>query len=76
MSAWLMCTPIFQSNTSSSLKPKLHVQQWSVKVDFTVSADEFKSKVPNPAFTVSVLHEYIAVAVVTQVCSIMYVVSI
>lgn len=38
------------------------MQQWSIKVEFNISADEFKSKVPNPALKVSVLHKYMYVA--------------
>lgn len=67
---WLMFTPISQTNvltkTTSILKPKL--RQWSVKVDVDMSADEFKSKVPNPAFKVSVLYEYKAISIVTWFC--------
>ena len=55
------------TKTTSILKPKL--RQWSVKVDFSMSGDEFKSKVPNPAFKVSVCHEYKAISIVTWFCS-------
>lgn len=47
---------IIQSDvTASTLKPKLHVQQWSIKVEFNITANEFKSKIPNPAIEVSIL---------------------
>ena len=57
-----MFVSISQSNvitkTSSTLKSKLHVQQWSVQVDVYISADEFKSKAPNPPLEVNVLHSH------------------
>ena len=64
--------PISQSDvltkTASTLKPKLHVQQWSIKVEFNVSADEFKSKVPNPAFEVRMFQKYMyeVISIVTK----------